>query len=162
MHEGVWSRKNNFWQNDSSENLDKFSLIGLLYMHRWCLHGPINSYHSFWWSNLILCLYNVDISNICMMEFGSKKNNFWQNDSCDNLDNISLLGLLYFYWWCLHEPINFYHSFWWNNFILCLFIKCRHIEQIHEGVWFRKKYFLTKWQLWELRECFPNKAFVYA
>ena len=47
MHEGVWFRKNNFLQNDSCENLDNFSLIRLLCMHRWCLHGPINSYHSF-------------------------------------------------------------------------------------------------------------------
>ena len=42
-------------------------------MHRWCLHGPINSYHSFLWSNLILCLYNVDTLNICMKEFCSEK-----------------------------------------------------------------------------------------
>ena len=48
VHDGVWFRKNNFWQNDSSDNLDNFSLIGLLYMHRWCLHRPINSYHSFY------------------------------------------------------------------------------------------------------------------
>ena len=73
MHEGVWSRKNNFWQNDSSENLDNFSLIRCLYMHRWCLHGQINSYHSFWWSNLILCLYNIDTLNICTKESGWKK-----------------------------------------------------------------------------------------
>ena len=38
-------------------------------MHRQCLYGPINSYHSFLWSNLILCLYNVDILNICIKEF---------------------------------------------------------------------------------------------
>ena len=50
-----------------------FSLIGLLYMHRWCLHGPINSYHSVSWSNLILCLYNIDTLNICMKEFRSEK-----------------------------------------------------------------------------------------
>ena len=31
MHEGVWFRKNDFWQNDSYENLDNFSLIWLLY-----------------------------------------------------------------------------------------------------------------------------------
>ena len=37
MHEGVWSRKNIFLQSDSSENLDNFSLIRCLYMHRWCL-----------------------------------------------------------------------------------------------------------------------------
>ena len=47
MHEGVWFKKIFFWQNNSYENLDNFSLIGLLHMHRWCLHGPINSYHSF-------------------------------------------------------------------------------------------------------------------
>ena len=23
--------------------------------------------------------------------------------------------------WCPHGPINFYHSFGWNNFILCLY-----------------------------------------
>ena len=71
MHEGVWFRKNILWQNDSCENVDIFSLIRLLYMHRWCLHGPINSFHSFQWSNLILCWYNVDTLKICMKEFTS-------------------------------------------------------------------------------------------
>ena len=106
IHEGVWFRKNNFWQTDRSENLDNFSLIRSLYMHRWFLHGPINSYHSFWWSNLILCLYNVDTLNICMKEFGSEKKIFvLQNDSCENLDNFSLMGLFmlrdvcYNAWW---------------------------------------------------------------
>ena len=47
MHEEVRFKNIFFGQNDSYENLDNFSLIGLLYMHRWCLHGPINSYHSF-------------------------------------------------------------------------------------------------------------------
>ena len=111
MHEGVWFRENNFWQNDSNENLDNFPLVRCLYMHRWCLHGPINSYHSFWWSNLILCLYNVDTLNICMKEFGTEKNHFcrhiehmhegvwfrknkfWQNDSSENLDNFSLISV---------------------------------------------------------------------
>ena len=93
MHEGVWFRINNFWQNDSCENLDNFSLIMLLYMHKWCLHWPINSYHSFWWSNLILCLSNIDTLNICMKESGWKKN--WQNDSYENLDNFSRIWLLY-------------------------------------------------------------------
>ena len=69
MHEGVLFRKNTFWRNDSCENLDNFSHIRLLYMHRWCLYGLINSYYSFWWSNLILCGYNVDTLNICMKEF---------------------------------------------------------------------------------------------
>ena len=72
MHEGVYVRIF-FWQNDGSENLDNFSRIRCLYMRRWCLHGRINSYNSFWWSNLILCLYNVDTLNICMKEFGSEK-----------------------------------------------------------------------------------------
>ena len=121
MHEGVWFRKNNIWQNDSSENLDNLSLIRCLYMHRWCLHGPINSYHSFWWINLILCLYNVDTLNICMKEFWFRKNNIWQNDSSENLDNLSLIRCLYMHRWCLHGPINSYHSFWWINLILCLY-----------------------------------------
>ena len=53
--------------------LNNFSLIRLLYMHRLCLHGPINSYHSFSWNNLILCLNNVNTLNICMKEFCSEK-----------------------------------------------------------------------------------------
>ena len=120
MHEEVWFRKKDVWQNDSSENLDNSSLIRLLYMHRWCLHGPINSYHSFWWSNLILCLNNIDSSNICMKESGWKNNIFWQYDSYENLDNSSLIRLLYMHRWCPHGPINSYHSFWWSNLILCL------------------------------------------
>ena len=111
MLEGVYFRKNIFWQNDSCENLDNFSLIRLLYMHRRCLHGPINSYHSFWLSNLILCLYNVDTLNICMKEFGSENIIFWQYDSCENLENFSLIRLLYMHRWCLHGPIKSYHSF---------------------------------------------------
>ena len=102
MHEGVCFRKNFFYQNDSCENLYNFSLLTCLYMHRWCLHRLINSYHSFWWNNLIL-------------------NNFYQNDSCENLDNFSLLTCLYMHRWCLHRLINSYHSFWWNNLILFLY-----------------------------------------
>ena len=67
------SEKIIFDKNDSCESLDNFSLIRLLYMHRWCLHGLINSYHSFPWNNLILCLYNANTLNICMKEFGSEK-----------------------------------------------------------------------------------------
>ena len=89
MHEGVWFRKNNFRQNYSCENLDNFSLIRLLYMHWWCLHGPINSYHNFWWSNLILCLQYRHIQHIHEGVW-FRKNNFRQNYSCENLDNFSL------------------------------------------------------------------------
>ena len=42
-------------------------------MHRWCLHGPINSYHSFRLNDLILCQYNVESLNICMKEFDLEK-----------------------------------------------------------------------------------------
>ena len=56
-------------------------------MHRWGLHGLINSCHSFLWNNLILFLYNVDTLNICMKEFGLEKIIFDKNDSCENLDN---------------------------------------------------------------------------
>ena len=59
----------------------------------------------------ICLLYNEDTFNICIKEFGSEKNNFLQNDSCENLDNFSLIGLLYMHRWCLHGPINSYYSF---------------------------------------------------
>ena len=31
------------------------------------------------------------IEHLCLKEFGSEKNNFWQNDSSENLDNLSLI-----------------------------------------------------------------------
>ena len=129
-------------------------------MHRWCLHGPINSYHSFWWNNLRLCLYNLNTLNICMKEFCSEKNNFWWNDSCENLDNFSLIRLLYMHRWCLHGLINSYYSFWWNNLILCRYnADTLNICMKEFG---SQKIILTKWQLWELRQLFPYMAFVYA
>ena len=144
--ESGWKKK--FYQNDSYKNLGKFSLISLLYMHGWCLHGPINSYQIFWWSNFILFRYDLDTLNICMKEFGSEKNNFWQNDSCENLDNFSLIRLLYMHRWCLHRPINSYHSFWWSILILCLYNKDTLNICMKKSGWF----FLTKWRLWELRQ----------
>ena len=150
MHEGVLFRKNNFWQNDSCENLDNFSLIRLLYMHRWCLHGPINSYYSFWWNNLILCRYNEGVL--------FRKNDFWQNDSCGNLDNFSLIRLLEMHRWCLHWPINSYHSFYRSNLILCLY----NIDTLNiciRSLVEKKNWENDSWELWQL---FPYMAFVYA
>ena len=121
MHEGVWYRKNNFWQNDNYESLDNVSLILLLNMRRWCLHWPINSYHKFLMEQFDTL--PIQYRHIEHMHEGVwfRKNNFWQNDSCENLDNFSLKLLLYMRRWCLHGLINSYHSFWWSNLILCLF-----------------------------------------
>ena len=46
MHEGVWLKTIFFLKNDSYENLGNYFLILLLYMHGYCLLGPINSYDS--------------------------------------------------------------------------------------------------------------------
>ena len=35
--------------------------------------GKINLYHIFCWSNLILCLYNINTLNICKKKFDAKK-----------------------------------------------------------------------------------------
>ena len=133
MHEGVLFRKNNFWRNDSCENLDNFSLIRLLYMHRWCLHGLINSYYSFWWSNLILCRYNADTLNICMEDFGSQKIILtkWQLWELRQL----FPYMAFVYAWKV--PL------WADQLLLQLLmeqfdtlrIQCRHIEHMHEGVY---------------------------
>ena len=39
-------------------------------------HGPISSYHSFCWNNLISCLHDVHPLDICMKKFYCEKNNF--------------------------------------------------------------------------------------
>ena len=133
MHEGVLFRKNNFWRNDSCENLHNFSLIRLLYMHRWCLHGLINSYYSFWWNNLILCRYNADTLNICMKEFGSQKIILtkWQLWELRQL----FPYMAFVYAWIV--PL------WADQLLLQLLmeqfdtlrIQCRHIEHMHERVY---------------------------
>ena len=132
MHEGVLFRKKYFWRNDSCENLDNFSLIRLLYMHRWCLHGLIN-YYSFWWNNLILCRYNADTLNICMKEFGSQKIILtkWQLWELRQL----FPYMAFVYAWIV--PL------WADQLLLQLLmeqfdtlrIQCRHIEHMHEGVY---------------------------
>ena len=142
MHEGVWLRKNNFWQNDSYENLDNFSLIRVLYMHGWCLHGLINSYYSFWWNNLILCLYNVDTLNICMKEFGSEKKYFltkWQQWELRQFfpNEVFVYATMVPLWADQFLPQLLMEQF------DTLPIQCRHIEHMYEGVWFRKNNF---WQ----------------
>ena len=133
MHEGVLFRKIKFWRNDSCENLDNFSLIRLLYMHRWCLHGPIKSYYSFWWNNLILCRYNVDMLNICMKEFGSQKIILtkWQLWELRQL----FPYMAFVYAWIV--PL------WADQVLLQLLMEqfdtlptqCWHIEHMHEGVY---------------------------
>ena len=50
------SEKIIFDKNDSCENLDNFSLIGLLNMHRWCLHGSLLDFHQ----TLQTCSYMQD------------------------------------------------------------------------------------------------------
>ena len=132
MHEGVWFRKNNFWQNDSCENLDNFSLIRLLYIHRWCLHGLINSYYIFWRNNLILCWYNVDTLNICMKEFGSRKIILTKWQLWELRQLFPYMAFVY----ALIVPL-------WADQLLpqllmkqfdTLSIQCRRIEHMHEGV----------------------------
>ena len=155
MHEEVWFRKKYFLTKWQLWELRQFSLIRLLYMHRWCLHGPINSYHSFWWNNLRLCLYNLNTLNICMKEFCSEKIIF-----DEMTDNFSHIRLLYMHRWCLHGLINSYYSFWWNNLILCRYnADTLNICMKEFG---SQKIILTKWQLWELRQLFPYMDFVYA
>ena len=133
MHEGVLFRKNNFWRNDSCENLDNFSHIRLLYMHRWCLHGLINSYYSFWWNNLILCRYNADTLNICMKEFGSQK-----------------IILTKWQLWELTQLFPYMAFVYADTLNICM------------KEFGSQKIILTKWQLWELTQLFPYMAFVYA
>ena len=52
MHEEVWFTKINYWRNNS-----------------W----PINFYRSFWWSNLILWLHNVDTMSIWLKIMGVRR-----------------------------------------------------------------------------------------
>ena len=88
-----------------------------------------------------------------------RKNNFWRNDSCENLDNFSLIGF------CICIDGAFMGWSTPTTLLMEQFdtlpIQCRHIEHMHEGVWFTKNNF-DKWQLWELRQLFPYMAFVYA
>ena len=121
MHEGVWFRKNFFWQNGSCENLANFVLIGLLYMHWWCLHGPINFYHSFdgpiWYFAYTIRKHWTYAWRVLV-----QKKCFFDKMTAVKTETIfSLIRLLYMHRQCLHGRINSYHSFWWSNLILCLY-----------------------------------------
>ena len=80
--------------------------------------------------HLILFLYNVDTLNICMKEFGSEKIIFEKNDSYENIDNFSLIRLLFcfkvvlllwiFYvFFCLVFAMPLYASVY-----MCLVVTC--------------------------------------
>ena len=70
----------------------------------------------------------MDILNICMKEFGLQKN-IIDKMSYDNLDNSS--GLYYKGVMIVLLLIENFDT---------LPTHCRHIEHMHEGVWFPKKY----------------------
>ena len=58
-----------------NENLTIFPPFierGLLLVLRQCIHGPINSYHSFLWINLILCLHITGTLDNCMKKFDAE------------------------------------------------------------------------------------------
>ena len=105
-------------------------------MHRWCIHVPINFYHSFSWSNLILCLYNIDTLNIFMKEFGSEKIIY------DKMTAVRIFSYMAFvYAWIV--PLwsdQLLPQLWMEQFD-SLLLQCRHIEHMHEGVWTGKNIF---------------------
>ena len=114
-------------------------------MQRQCLDGPINSYHSFWWSNLILCINNVDILNICMKNFGSQKIIIDKMTAMRYLDNFSMLYYKGGYACSIivHTRADQLLSQLLLEHFDTLPTQYRHIEHMHEGVWFPKKYY---WQ----------------
>ena len=137
MHEGVWYRKNNFWQSDSCENLDNFSLI------RFCIcidrafmgrSTPATAFNEAIW----YFAYTIQTHWTYAWRSLVGKNFFWQNDSYKNLDNYSLKLLFCMHGYCLLGPINSYHSNLMEQ-LDTLLIQCRHIEHMYEVVWFGKK-----------------------
>ena len=100
-------------------------------MHRWCLHGPINFYHSFRWSNLILCPFNIDILNICMKEFGSEKI-FFDKMTAVRTTIFHLNGF------CICMDSAFMGRSTPTTVLMEQFdmlpLQYRHIEHMHEGV----------------------------
>ena len=85
MHEGVWFRKNNFWQNDSCENLRQFfpnkAFVYALMVPSWA----DQLLPQLLMEQFDTPSYNVDTLNICMKEFGSEKIVFDKNATCENL-----------------------------------------------------------------------------
>ena len=86
---------------------------------------------------MILCIHNVDILNICMKEFGSQK---------IMIDKMTAIRT--FFWIVLQRGYAFsiiVHTRA-NQLLSQLLIEhfdtlptqCRHIEHMHEGVWFTK------------------------
>ena len=70
-----------------------------------------------------------------MKEFGLEKNNFWQNDSCENLDNFSPNKAFVYAWMVPSWADQLLPQLSMEQFDT-LPIQYRHIEHMHEGVWF--------------------------
>ena len=98
MHEGVWLKKNFFWQNDSYENLDNiwqndrqfFSSMSFVYA--WIVPSWADEFLQQLLMEQFITLL-IQCRHIEHMHEGVwfRKNNYWQNDSCENLDNFFLL-----------------------------------------------------------------------
>ena len=66
-----------------------------------------------------------------------KNNNFYQDDSYENLDNFPYYGFCI----CIDS------AFWADQLLpqllmeqfITLPLQCRHLEHMHEGVWFQNK-----------------------
>ena len=86
---------------------------------------------------MILCLYNVDTLNICMKEFGSEKIFFDKMTAVRQFfpNRVFVYALMVPSWADQLLPQLLMGQF------VTLPIQCRHIEHMHEGVWFRKNIF---------------------
>ena len=146
MHERVWFTKNYYCKNDSNENLDNFS--GLYYKGVYACSIIVHTRADQLLLQLLIEHFDTLPTQCRHIEHMHErvwftKNYYCKNDSNENLDNFS--GL---YYKGVYACSIIVHTRA-DQLLLQLLIEhfdtlptqCRHIEHMHEGVWFPKKYY---------------------
>ena len=92
---------------------------------------------------LILCLHNADTLNICMKEFCTQKNIIDKMAAMRTLTFFRLVSTKrgYACSMIVHTPVDQHLAQLLMELFDTLYTQCKHIEHMHEGVWFIKTYY---------------------
>ena len=92
---------------------------------------------------MILCLHNADTLNICMKEFGTEKNIIDKMAAMRTLTFFRLVSTKrgYACSMIVHIRADQLLPQLLMELFDTLYIQCKHIEHMHERVWFIKTYY---------------------
>ena len=121
----------------------------------------MNSYHSFCWSRLIFCHHDTDTLDMCMKKYYFGTIILTNLQLCELRQFLCIVSNMGSMVVPMYRPINYYHSFCWSYLIICLH-NTDTLDMCMKKYYFEKKIFLTKFQLFELRQFFVQVFNIYS